>query len=214
MASISSSLLHSFLVLLVTRPWSLYAQPQQSPAFTPSSSASPAPFNDPAGGDSAPVSFTSSALSSAIPSATDSAGYGNNDDTSVSSHNGILNYYFLLLAIFVIAMLTIYWSLARRRRRAAAQLIQMQRSVLSEDVRSWTRHQRAGYGFEDEERPRPRVEEGLDEAGEAPPAYVKEPERVHLERPEGVELRGMARLREMVGLQGKPPAYEERVPPR
>lgn len=96
----------------------------------------------------------------------------------------------------------------------------MQRSVLSADVRSWTRDRRAGYGFEDEERGRAgrgEEEEGLDAAGEAPPAYVKEPERVHLEGRgggEGVELRGMARLREMAGLEGKPPDYEERLPLR
>ena len=90
----------------------------------------------------------------------------------------------------------------------------MQQRVLSEDVRSWTRHRQPGYGFEDEERGRSRREEGLDEAGEAPPAYVKEPERVHLERGEGVELRGMARSREMPGPEGKPPDYEERLPSR
>ena len=78
--------------------------------------------------------------------------------------------------------------------------------MLSEDVRSWTRHRRAGYGFEDEERGRVvGREEGLDEAGEAPPAYVKEPERAHLQGGEGVELRG---------LEGKPPDYEERVSSR
>ena len=103
----------------------------------------------------------------------------------------------------------------------------MRQSVLSEDVRSWARHRRAGYGFEDEDeeggraavrRRRGQQEEeeeeegGLDEAGEAPPAYVKEPDRVHLEGRgggEGVELRGMARPREMAGLEGKPPDYEE-----
>ncbi len=94
----------------------------------------------------------------------------------------------------------------------------MQQQVLSEDVRSWTRHRRAGYGLEDEERGRGAApagrEEGLDAAGEAPPAYVKEPEQAHLESGEGVELRGMARMREMAGLEGKPPDYEERLPSR
>lgn len=54
----------------------------------------------------------------------------------------------------------------------------------------------------------------MDAAGEAPPAYVKEPEQAHLENGEGVELRGMARMREMAGLEGKPPDYEERLPSR
>ena len=94
----------------------------------------------------------------------------------------------------------------------------MQQSVLSEDVRSWTRHRRAaGYGFEDDEEGgraaarRGEEGEGLDEAGEAPPAYVKEPDRVHLDGRggEGVELRGMARRAEMAGLEAKPPDYEE-----
>ena len=88
----------------------------------------------------------------------------------------------------------------------------MQQRVLSEDVRSWTRHRQAGYGFEDEER-RPGREEGLDEAGAAPRAYVKEPERVHLERGEGVELRGLTRSGERAGAEGKPPDYQERLPP-
>ena len=43
---------------------------------------------------------------------------------------------------------------------------------------------------------------------------MKEPERVHLERGEGVELRGMARSGEMAGVEGKPPDYQERLPPR
>ena len=84
----------------------------------------------------------------------------------------------------------------------------MRESVLSEDVRSWTRHQRAGLGFGDEERGRAGGVEGLDAAGEAPPAYVKEPDRVHLQRGEGVELR------EVAGLEGKPPDYEERLSSR
>ena len=111
-------------------------------------------------------------------------------------------------------MLVIYWSLARRRRKAAAQLSRMRERILSEDVRSWTRHRRAGYGFDDEERGRARREEGLNAAGEAPPAYVKEPERVHLEREEGVELTSMARVAEVTGLEGKPPDYVERLPSR
>lgn len=90
----------------------------------------------------------------------------------------------------------------------------MQQRVLSEDVRNWTGHRQAGYGFEDEERGQAGRVEGLDEAGEAPPAYVKEPERAHVGRGEGVELRGMARLREMGGLEGKPPDYEDRLPLR
>ncbi|KAF6234126.1 hypothetical protein HO173_007545 [Letharia columbiana] len=215
MSSFFSKLLSSLLILLATQPCSLNAQPQQSPTSTTSSSAIPSLVNNPANGDTAPSSFTPSSLSSAIPSATDSAGYGSQDNNTTSSpHNGILNYYFLLLAVFVVAILVIYWSLARRRRKAAAQLSRMQQRVLSEDVRSWTRHRQPGQGLEDEERGGTGRDEGLDEAGEAPPAYVKEPERAHLDRGEGVELRGMARFREMVGLEGKPPDYEEGLPSR
>lgn len=211
----SSSLLPSLLVLLATQPCSLSAQPQQTPTSTTPPAAVPSLDDNPADGDTVPAAFTSSAASSAVPSATDSAGYGNHDDNTASPHNGILNYYFLLLAVFVIAMLVIYWSLARRRRKAAAQLRRMQQNVLSEDVRSWTRHRQAGYGFPDEEgRGRPGREEGLDEAGEAPPAYVKEPERAHVDRGEGVELTGMTRLRQMAGLGVKPPDYEENPPVR
>lgn len=72
----------------------------------------------------------------------------------------------------------------------------------------------AALGLGEDGRRARRREEGLDEAGEAPPAYVKEPERVHLQSGLGVELRGMARLREMAGLEVKPPDYEERLPSR
>ena len=50
--------------------------------------------------------------------------------------------------------------------------------------------------------------EGLDERGEAPPPYVKEPERVHLGevgRGRENEERGV-----MSGEMGKPPDYMER----
>ena len=211
----SPSLLSSLLILFATQPRSLSAHPQQPPTSTTLPAAVPSLDNNPADGDTVPAAFTPSAASSAVPSATDSAGYGNHDAGTAAPHNGILNYYFLLLAVFVIAMLVIYWSLARRRRKAAAQLRRMQQSVLSEDVRSWTRHRQAGYGFPDEEgRGRSGREEGLDEAGEAPPAYVKEPERAHVDRGEGVELTGMTRLRQMAELGVKPPDYEENPPVR
>ena len=47
-----------------------------------------------------------------------------------------------------------------------------------------------------------RVEEGLDERGEAPPPYLKEPDPVHHDGREGVELHDMSRH------EGKPPDYE------
>ena len=56
-------------------------------------------------------------------------------------------------------------------------------------------------------------EEGLDERGEAPPAYVKEMEPVHLQPggdgtgEEGVELRDIR------GHEGKPPDYQEHHSP-
>ena len=216
-----SSFSYTFLsyiifILLSTQPCSLYAQSDNLPIPSTTSSISspttPTLVNNPGDDDTNPTYFIPSSPSSAVPSATDSAGYGSHDDTSSSSsspHSVILNYYFLLLAVFIIAVLIVYWTLARRRRRAAAQLSRMRQSVLSEDVRSWTRHRQAGYGFEDEERGRPAARvEGLDAAGEAPPAYVKEPEPVHLRGSEGVELRGM------VSSECKPPDYEERPPPR
>ena len=83
----------------------------------------------------------------------------------------------------------------------------MQQEVLSDDVRRWT-DRRRGYGYGDEERGMGERVEGLNAAGEAPPAYVKEPERAHLERAEGFELGRMAPV------EGKPPDYEERRPGR
>ena len=58
-----------------------------------------------------------------------------------------------------------------------------------------------------------RDEEGLDERGEAPPPYIKEPDRVHVrEDHESVELQnsGESRTRREQAGTGKPPDYEER----
>ena len=47
-----------------------------------------------------------------------------------------------------------------------------------------------------------RQEEGLDESGEAPPAYIKEPERAHLGEQAGMELS------DLESRERKPPDYE------
>ena len=55
-----------------------------------------------------------------------------------------------------------------------------------------------------------REEEGLNERGEAPPPYLKEPEQAHVdrrERADGVELRPWSREEDV---NVKPPDYEER----
>ena len=70
----------------------------------------------------------------------------------------------------------------------------MRQSVLAEDLRCWNRHQRDEVEEAAGRRRRRRGgEEGLDEGGEAPPAYVRVPDRALL-----------------MG-EGKPPDYEERV---
>ena len=72
------------------------------------------------------------------------------------------------------------------------------------DLNSWRRWRRGGAGSRDL---RLRDEEGLNERGEAPPPYIKQPERLHVRgrEEEDLELEEWERRS-----PGKPPDYQER----
>ena len=185
------------ILLFAIKPSQIYAQLQHPPALaTSTNSDGPTLIAYPTNGDTI-LTPTSAALS-AIPSATDGAGYNPEDD----GDKGILNYYFLLLAVFIIIIIIAYWSIARRRRNRLIQLRDNQQSALARDVETWPGRRRGvGARWRNAEEDN-AVEEGLDERGEAPPPYLKEPEPAHLDAREEVELHNMPTQ------EGKPPDYD------
>lgn len=184
------------VLLIAIRPSQTEAQLQDPPVFATSTTV-PTLVADPTDGDVGLL--PAPAPLSAVPSATDGAGY----DSQQDGDRGILNYYFLLLAVFIIIIFIGYWAVARRRRNRLLRLQSLQQSALARDVHTWPGSGR-GLG------PRWRtagadtsMEEGLDERGEAPPPYLKEPEPVHHNGREEMELQHMPRQ------EGKPPEYHE-----
>lgn len=79
-----------------------------------------------------------------------------------------------------------------------------QQSALERDLEYWPGRRRGGRWRHAVGET--RAEEGLDERGEAPPPYLKEPEAVHhrVAGDEAMEMGDMARR------EGKPPDYDER----
>ena len=185
------------ILLFTIKPEQIYAQLQHPPALaTSTDSDGPTLIAYPTNGDTI-LTPTSAALS-AIPSATDGAGYNPEDN----GDKGILNYYFLLLAVFIIIIIIAYWSIARRRRNRLIRLRDNQQSALARDVETWPGRRRgvgARWRNAGEDN---AAEEGLDERGEAPPPYLKEPEPAHIDAREEVELHNMP------AQEGKPPDYD------
>ena len=145
---------------------------------------------------------SNSVASQSIPSATDTANYAPDDDNN-SPDKDVLNYYFLLLIALVLFVALMYWSLARRRHKRLLTSRSTQQSALAQDLNTWAGRRRGPGRWRFAMR-EPRVEEGLNERGEAPPPYLKEPEPAHHERRnEEMELHNMS------GAEGKPPDYEE-----
>lgn len=178
-----------------------------SPSFTPapSSAASASDSSGPSIIDHAGYAATSS-----FPPSNHSPGDG--DD----GHNdGLLNYYFLLLALFIVAVLLVFWSFSRKRRAKQARQHVSQQDALATDLRAWRRisgRSRGRYwssvaGNRDS---RMHDEEGLNERGEAPPPYIKEPDRVRVREDRGgIELQNWEtnRSRNEQTATGKPPDY-------
>ena len=212
-----------FIVLLIPKDEVLAQNPAApSDAFQSASPTSDIPLGLPT---AAP-----SAASPTLPAPTDNANYASSPTNNPgSSHTNVLNYYFLLLAVFIFVFLIGYWTLVHRRRKRLGLVRGRQQNALAADMERWptTRGDGTDGGSHAHNRPSgggwwhrrghsgPDVrEEGLDERGEAPPAYVKEMEPVHLQPggdgagEEGMELRNMDRE------EGKPPDYQEQHPPQ
>ena len=184
------------LLFFAIQPSQSYAQLEQPPAAATSTDDGPTLLANPTDGDT--ILTPTSTVLSAIPSATDDAAYNPEAD----GDKGILNYYFLLLAVFVIIIIIAYWSIARRRRNRLIRLRDHQQSALARDVETWPGRRRGVGARWRNAGVEPTVEEGLDERGEAPPPYLKEPEPAHLDTREGVELHNMPPQ------EGKPPDYD------
>ena len=129
---------------------------------------------------------------------------GNGDDDDNDSPSGVLNYYFLLIAIFIIIVITAYCCISRRRRRKITQLRNNGQDALAQDLEGWSGNRRWIAGRWRAGAAEPRVEEGLNERGEAPPPYMpRMPEPSHTavgRASDGIELRDVR----------KPPEYEAR----
>ncbi|MCJ1471500.1 hypothetical protein MMC13_000139 [Lambiella insularis] len=109
------------------------------------------------------------------------------------------NYYFVLIGILVVLLAVAYLFCRRSRRRALTR--RRARGELPTDIegRSW-----AGRPWRSPAVRDPRREEGLDERGEAPPAYLPAepgpaPYSERDEHGEGIALQQLA---------GKPPDYD------
>ncbi|KAL8832366.1 MAG: hypothetical protein Q9191_000323 [Dirinaria sp. TL-2023a] len=153
------------------------------------------------GGFLLPTDLDSSPTPSSRPSNDDDDDGDGDDDDSPS---GVLNYYFLLIAIFIIIVITAYCCISRRRRRKITQLRNNRQDALAQDLESWSGTRRwIIAGRWRTAAPEPRVEEGLNERGEAPPPYMPQmPEPSHTtgagRTSDGIELRDVR----------KPPEYE------
>ncbi|KAK5129578.1 hypothetical protein LTR08_003043 [Meristemomyces frigidus] len=157
-----------------------------------------------------------------MPTPTDSApGSSSTSDTNNSmSSTSLVNYYFVFLAIILAVAALGIFLVYRKRKRARAYSRYSRENALTRDLNDWNaggeaaRGQPRGYwqgvwGRATEESAVQRREEGLNELGEAPPAYAPPKTREEVEREEAglpaVPLQTLSR--EGVGL--KPPDYAE-----
>ncbi|KIV99498.1 uncharacterized protein PV09_08804 [Verruconis gallopava] len=138
-----------------------------------------------------------------------------NDDGDVDDrHSGLINYYFVFLALFVfLAFLGVYFLNRRRRARKLAYRNSAQ-NALARDMDGWVSNARRWHWRNGSRSER---DEGLNELGQAPPAYSA---KAHSREPSAEEgsmtnelqipLPTVAReeiYRDMV----KPPAYSEAI---
>ncbi|PQE17776.1 hypothetical protein CJF31_00005520 [Rutstroemia sp. NJR-2017a BVV2] len=106
-------------------------------------------------------------------------------DTADDPSSHVFNYYFVIIALFVIVVFAVIFFVSRRRKQKATLLRNNGQSALARDVQSFAEFRqrfgprRAGAGLMGMTRGpvnggvyRER-QEGLDERGEAPPAYVE-----------------------------------------
>ena len=146
-------------------------QPSSSTSFTPSSLSSPSlPY----------IVASSNPTASTVPESSKQIQQEDQD-------NGLVNSYFAILALLVLFVFLGLWLLHRRKKQAKARRITDRREALARDLDSWASRDGAGpaagngqsgFGFgrywghwRSWSDGYTRREEGLDERGEAPPAY-------------------------------------------
>lgn len=191
--------LHASLILLASRLPCATAQLQDPSLDAPSSMAPPVPDTDSTFDDSPSAASTTSAISR--PSSTDMAEYASNN-SHAPQDTGVLNFYFLLLIIVVIILALAWWTVARQRRKRLSHMRNSQRSILARDLEVWP-GRRVGGGAWRFNGAEPREHDGLDERGEAPPPYIKQPDPVHHTDGPATELHDLSRA------EVKPPDYVE-----
>lgn len=157
--------------------------------------------------------------SAANPFDTDSS----DDSDSDSNSRNVLNYYFLILIGFVFVIIVLYWILIRKRKRRFAQAHVRAQSALAADLERWpgsggprgpfaTTRTGRWHVLRTARHHEGRHQEGLNEDGEAPPAYVAKPEPVHSgdASTPGAPSSAQSSTPEWIEMAGKPPDYQER----
>ena len=113
------------------------------------------------GNPSTTTSAPSSATTSGIPN---SLGYTGTDQNT-GSGSSISNYYFIIIGVAIIVVLIATWIIVRRRQRRNPG----DQDGTARDSRRWPMPNMPRWRAT---RIEPRLEEGLNEAGEAPPPYI------------------------------------------
>ncbi|KAK4540389.1 hypothetical protein LTR36_009246 [Oleoguttula mirabilis] len=163
------------------------------------------------------------ATASTMPSATDDAtGASSNTASNDGNTASLVDYYFVFLALILCVAGLGVWLIWRKRRRAIAYTRYSREHALARDVSGWHGDDAGGRGHRTGHRAAlwggsahdvAAREEGLNELGEAPPAYMppktREEEAREREAAQRQELAvPMQTLsREDAGL--KPPEYAE-----
>lgn len=177
------------------------------PTASFSFSTTPTPLSTPSGFENAAATTSASTTSSALPSATDNAPGSQQGNQQPAS---LVSYYFVFFALIISVAALGGFFVWRRKRKARLLYRSGGGSALSQDLsaleqRRQTRRYLARWRSAEASR-----EEGLNEAGEAPPPYVPktaEEERLEREGGAGVTMPLQTLSREDAGL--KPPDYAE-----
>jgi hypothetical protein len=117
-------------------------------------------------------------------------------------HDGLLNYYFVFLALFIVLGFLGAYFLNRRRLRLKQSQLERGQHALRSDIEGSGNVSNATRWCRREES---RRVEGLNEQGEAPPAYAKEAKGSVVD---GVAIPMNAVMRDREGEDRKPPEYQ------
>ncbi|KAK5117025.1 hypothetical protein LTR62_006746 [Meristemomyces frigidus] len=141
----------------------------------------PSQATSPGTASSTSAATSTNTVSSSIPSFSDAAGSSANTTDNNNGNNSpgsLVNYYFVFLALIICIGGLSGFLVWRKRKRALAAMRHSREHALARDLSTWedgrrregrTRGYWPGHGrTQEEEAP----EEGLNELGEAPPAYV------------------------------------------